>query len=542
MILEKEGFKICRCTFDFKMRILLFLFVIASFILPGQAQMNVMNQYCNSVSKEDLKKYLSAIASDEFEGRETGTEGQRKAASYIEAQFKAIGLSGISAKHFLQEYPLYQDSLLSTELRIGKTVGINGKDYLFPLMNNERGKLKSKKIVFAGYGIDDVNFSDYKTIDVHGKIVLIFMGEPFKGSTYLVSATNLSSPWSGRDQISKKLAAAAVNGAVGVLFINQGNEEFSERSIGNSRSTNVYYPNSSLRHAFISPAFAKKILNNKVEYDIYQNLALTNQSFEGKYFTEKIKIKSALDFTRHIINASNVIGSIEGTDKKDEYVIVSAHYDHLGSRNGSVYYGADDDGSGTCSVLEIAKVFAKAKADGFGPRRTMIFMTFSGEEKGLWGSEYYSDHPLRALDKTSMDLNIDMVGRIDTERKTDDTLNYVYVVGHDKLSSDLQAMIESANEKSSQLTLDYKYDSPMDRNRIYFRSDHYNFARKGVPVLFFYDGMLKSDYHKPTDTIDKIYWELYEKRVRMIFSAAWAVANREQMMKRDLPLNTMGVR
>lgn len=163
-------------------------------------------------------------------------------------------------------------------------------------------------------------------------------------------------------------------------------------------------------------------------------------------------------------------------------------------------------------------------------------MAVSGEEKGLWGSEYYSDHPLYPLTKTTVDLNIDMIGRIDTERMKDDTLNYVYVVGHNKLSSDLPVINEAANNKHTQLVLDYKYDDPKDPNRIYFRSDHYNFARKGVPVLFFYDGMLKADYHRPTDDVEKINFQLMEKRARMVFFTAWEMANRDEMLKRDIPL------
>jgi len=209
----------------------------------------------------------------------------------------------------------------------------------------------------------------------------------------------------------------------------------------------------------------------------------------------------------------------------------------VGIINGQVYNGADDDGSGTVAIMQIGEAFAKAKAEGKGPRRTVVIMAVSGEEKGLWGSEYYSDHPVFPLDKTTVDLNIDMIGRIDTERMKDDTLNYVYVVGHNKLSSDLPIINEGMNNKYTNLVLDYKFDDPKDPNRIYFRSDHYNFARKGVPVLFFYDGMLKSDYHKPGDDIEKIYWALYEKRARMVFHTAWEMANRDEMLKRDIPLS-----
>jgi Zn-dependent M28 family amino/carboxypeptidase len=285
----------------------------------------------------------------------------------------------------------------------------------------------------------------------------------------------------------------------------------------------------------LSHAYAKTIIGNN--FDTLLKQAKASLTFATNWLAES-KVKVQFNYTkfRTTVNASNVIGIVEGSDKKDEYVFCTGHYDHLGTHDGKIYYGADDDGSGTCGVIAMAEAFAKAKAEGHGPRRTMVFMTVSGEEKGLWGSEYYSDHPVFPLDKTSVDLNTDMVGRVDTERKTGDTLNYVYVIGHDKLSSDLPGINEGANSKNTQLVLDYKFDDPNDHERIYYRSDHYNFARKGVPVLFFYDGMLKADYHKPTDTVDKINFDLYEKRVRMIFYTAWEIANRNEMLKRDIPL------
>jgi Zn-dependent M28 family amino/carboxypeptidase len=237
------------------------------------------------------------------------------------------------------------------------------------------------------------------------------------------------------------------------------------------------------------------------------------------------------------LESSNVVGVIPGTDKKDEYLVLSAHYDHLGKKGDVIWYGADDDGSGTVSVMQMAETFAQAAKKGKSPRRTLVFVIVSGEEKGLWGSDYYSEHPLFPLEKTTADLNTDMVGRVDTERQTADSLNYVYVIGHDKLSTDLPIINEAANKESSNITLDYKYDDPADKNMIYYRSDHYNFAKKGVPVLFFYDGMLLADYHKPTDTIEKINFELMQKRVMMIYYTASEIANRDDMLKRDLKLN-----
>ena len=522
------------------------LFTALSFCMfIAFAQKDIPAKYANEITVAELKKQLTIIAGDEMEGRETGTEGQRKAAAYIESQFKAMGLLPVKAlKGYQQYYPLYQDSLQKAVFTINGTPAEFGKDFIAPLNNNETGKYNGKKIIFAGYGIDDPKYSDYQSIDVKGKVVVFFLGEPKKDGKYIISGAFRGSEWTFPG-ISKKLAAAAAKGAVGAIIINPNQETFNQRAVDNGKKTGVYYPRAnttgkSINFAQVSHAFAKTLIGNN--FDTLVKLSKTGQQLVAEWAMEK-KLKTSLQFekNRKVINASNVVGIIEGTDKKDEYVFITAHYDHLGIRDGKIYYGADDDGSGTCSVIEMARSFAKATAEGHRPRRTIVFMAFSGEEKGLWGSEYYSDNPFFPLDKSTVNLNIDMVGRIDTERIKDDTLNYVYVIGHDKLSSDLQVINEGVNNKYTNLVLDYKFDDPNDQNRIYFRSDHYNFARKGVPILFFYDGMLKADYHKPTDTVDKINWDLYEKRTRMIFHTAWEIANREEMLKRDIPLN-MGTR
>ncbi|MCC7525831.1 MAG: M28 family peptidase, partial [Chitinophagaceae bacterium] len=248
-------------------------------------------------------------------------------------------------------------------------------------------------------------------------------------------------------------------------------------------------------------------------------------------------VNIALGFQKNTITlqSSNVLGLLEGSDLKDEYVVLTAHYDHLGKKNETIWFGADDDGSGTVAVLELAKAFAKAKAEGKGPRRSILFMTVSGEEKGLWGSDYYSSHPAFPLAHTTVNLNIDMIGRIDPSRSYGDSSNYIYVIGDDKLSSDLKPISETVNKKYSKLELDYKYNDPKDPQRIYYRSDHYNFAKKGVPVIFYFSG-LHPDYHRPTDTPDKINYGLMLKRTQLVFYTAWDMANRNDMLKRDIPL------
>jgi Zn-dependent M28 family amino/carboxypeptidase len=522
-----------------KLFLLAFLFFAANVF----AQTDIATKYGNMITAADLKKHLTIIASDEFEGRETGTEGQRKAAAYIEKQFIEMGLKKPAAlKSYQQLYPLFKDSVQTSSLLINAIPAENGKDFLVPLGKNSTAKFKSNKLIFAGYGIDDVAYNDYKSINAKGKVVVIFLGEPKKEGKYFIdAAAGKISKWTFPG-LENKLAAAKARGAVGVLVINPSMETFSKRMLENNSSSGVNFESlpqkeniKTLNYALISHAFAKKIL--PLEFDSALEKAIAKNVFLTKAKDKNVKLDYTFSKVRNIINASNVIGIVEGTDKKDEYVFLTGHYDHLGKHDGKIYYGADDDGSGTVGVIQMAAAFAKAAADGHRPRRTVVFMTVSGEEKGLWGSEYYSDHPLYPLDKTSVDLNTDMVGRTDTERNTADTLNYVYVVGHDKISSEMPLINEAANAKYTNLVLDYKFDDPNDKERIYYRSDHYNFARKGVPVLFFYDGMLKADYHKPTDTVDKINFELYEKRVRMIFYTAWEIANRDKMLNRDKPLD-----
>jgi Zn-dependent M28 family amino/carboxypeptidase len=502
------------------------------------AQTDNATKYAATITGNDLKKHLTIIAGEEMEGRETGTEGQRKAAAYIENQFKSIGLLQAPAlKNYQQFYPLFKDSISLSSLHINGKDLVYGIDYIAPIIYNGSAILKAKKIVFAGYGISDKNYDDYAGKNVKGKVVVFFTGEPKQGENYIVTGTKTNSMWS-YSGLSEKLNLAKQKGALVALVINPTVDTFINTSAETSKKRNIYYPREEAEAAnyiLLSHAIAKSILGEN-NFNVLLKKVLATEALTAKSKEQKVKFTFNYKKDREQINASNIIGIIEGSDKKDEYVFLTAHYDHLGKHNGNIYYGADDDGSGTCAVIEMAEAFKKAKAEGNGPRRTVVCMTVSGEEKGLWGSEYYSDHPVFPLNKTTVDLNTDMVGRIDTERKTTDTLNYVYVVGHDKISTDLPVINEGVNNKYTQLQLDYKFDDPKDPQRIYYRSDHYNFAIKGVPVLFFYDGMLQADYHKPTDTVDKINWNLYEKRVRMIFHTAWEMANKNELLKRDIPL------
>lgn len=232
-------------------------------------------------------------------------------------------------------------------------------------------------------------------------------------------------------------------------------------------------------------------------------------------------------FFRAGIKASeNVVAYIKGSEKPDEIIVISAHLDHIGiSGNGEINNGADDDGSGTVAVLEIAEAFKTAEKEGNGPKRSVLFLHVTGEELGLYGSRYYADvDPIFPLENTVANLNIDMIGRIDPGHE--DSSDYVYLIGSDKLSSELHAISESVNKEFFNIDLDYTYNDENDPNRFYYRSDHYNFAKNNIPVIFYFNGT-HADYHRPSDTPDKIEYELLAKRAQLIFCTAWELANRD---------------
>jgi len=247
--------------------------------------------------------------------------------------------------------------------------------------------------------------------------------------------------------------------------------------------------------------------------------------------------KGATDYYQHIpaafLNArrnenlpdsENIWAYIEGSEKPDEVLVISAHYDHVGIQKGEIYNGADDDGSGTVAVIEMAKAFAKAKKQGHGPKRSILFLHVTGEEHGLHGSRYYSENPLFPIANTITDINIDMIGRRDVEHAQ--TNNYVYVIGADRLSSDLHNIVVAQNEKYTKIDLDFKFNDPKDPNHFYERSDHYNFAKHGIPSVFFFNGV-HEDYHGKGDEPEKIEYDALTKRTKLAFSIAWELANRE---------------
>jgi Zn-dependent M28 family amino/carboxypeptidase len=269
-------------------------------------------------------------------------------------------------------------------------------------------------------------------------------------------------------------------------------------------------------------------LGQRRAVDFLQNFYST-QGIEEAKGTDSYTQPMKLNIKGVEVETENVAAIIKGSKFPEEYIVISSHLDHIGIKNGEINNGADDDGSGTVALLEIAEAFKMAADVGQGPKRSLIFLHVTGEEKGLLGSSYYANNPLYPLAQTMTNLNVDMIGRTDPKREDKDP-NYIYLIGADRLSQDLHDISEATNTKYTQFKLDYTFNEEKDPNRFYYRSDHYNFAKNNIPVIFYFSGT-HEDYHKPGDTPDKIMYDLLAKRTQLIFYTAWELANRTDKIR-----------
>lgn len=463
------------------------------------------------ITEEDLKTHLYTYASDAFEGRETGTPGQKKAVAYLTSFYDSLGIAmAQGTENYIQKVPVTYTTAPEGSLTIGDQAFTIGEDFVtFSAANG------SFAIVYVGYGIDTEAYSNYTDLDVTGKVVIAIAGEPInEDGTYLLTQTSEYSKWSNTSEaLPKRVEAAKKHGAVGLIFVDATNFERYARYYAYMKRNN----SGQMRLSEEETLFSAIMHPEKAS-------AIIGSSPEPAALDQTITI--AIDGGSEVVDTENVAAIIEGIEKPDEYVIVSSHLDHIGiDAEGRINNGADDDGSGTVAMLELADALLVAKKEGKGPRRSVVFLHVTGEEKGLLGSEYYADRePLYPLAKTVTNLNIDMIGRIDPKREGD--RNYIYLIGSDKLSTELHELSEAVNEKFTQIELDYTYNDENDPNRFYYRSDHYNFAKNNIPIIFYFNGT-HDDYHGHTDTPDKINYDLLENRTRLVFHTLLEVANRE---------------
>lgn len=499
--------------------------------------------YAQTIKADDLKLLLAVLTADSLQGRETGEVGQRKAAQFIAQQFKAAGIPAKADRNsYFQKILLRSDNWADIGLTVDGQEFRNRSDfYVYPGYTSDVPKLALKELVFVGYGIEDPKYNDYEKADVKGKAVVFYDGEPMStdGKSLITGSefrTNWSLDW------RKKVRLAKQKGATMVFIVDP---KFEDNVKKNRKQISTYgwkpvgtdvesKANDMVNCLFITPAVAKAIMGDKAE-KVEKELADLRGGQNFKQVKLKNKIEVRLDKESKSLEGSNVLAVIEGSDSllKKEFVFVTAHYDHLGMSDSTIiYHGADDNGSGTSGVIEIARAFQEAKNKGAGPKRTVVCMLVSGEEKGLLGSQYYTEFPLFPLDRTVADVNIDMIGRVDERHATNP--DYVYVIGSDRLSTELHDISEWQNEEHTKMELDYRYNAKDDPNHYYERSDHYNFAEKGIPAIFYFNGT-HPDYHRPTDTYDKINFDALAKRAQLAFCTAWEIANRPLRLQVNVP-------
>jgi hypothetical protein len=487
-------------------------FVGSLFILATQDP--AVKKYGDMIVAADLKDYLTILASDAMEGRETGKRGQKMAAAFIRAHFEDLGLTGPIAGNYYQPMEFYTAERGETYLAIGNKRFQNFEDVIYS-GGDTKGDV-TMPLVFVGLGQQ----SDLDLIDVKNKAVFILSGND----------------WTS---VNKAVGLAREKGAKLVLICNTRSKEVFDGFVNRTKKIKSDAGLSPTKPApsefqrpglfYVSPDVVPKLFN--VTLDALEKAAKEDAKKKAlkKIKPSSITYKASTDIKT--VKTENVLGLIEGTDKKDELLIISAHFDHVGIKHAGegdgIYNGADDDGSGTVAVMELAKIFAEAKKAGNGPRRSILFMAFTAEESGLLGSEFYATHPTFPLQNTVANLNIDMIGRRDMKHA--DSPPYVYVIGADKLSSALNKVSESSNKTYTNLIFDYTSAHP---DNLYYRSDHWNFAKRNIPIIFYFDG-IHEDYHQPSDEVDKIEFDLLATRTQCIFYTAWEVVNREDRIAVD---------
>jgi Zn-dependent M28 family amino/carboxypeptidase len=502
------------------------------------------------ISAQQLKDYLAFIASDEMEGRDTPSRGLDIAAKFIATHMARWGLkpAGDDGSYF-QRIALTQkkiDPALSS-LEINGQRFNYGEDFLAAGL---QGGGVSGRLVYAGHGwvIKSKNIDAFKGLDVKDKIVILTGVRPPMGIRFN-ELEKRGEDWDFPQDAARKRGAKGIIFAPDFQFI--ANWDRSRQSLVERGFSSVDKFQAQDNDGI--PAIRASI---KLLAALFQGEKQSAGEIFNRYAandpTESFELKAdkKLSFTVAVKTApaatQNVIAVLEGSDPvlKNEYVAIGAHYDHVGigtqADGDAIYNGADDDGSGTVATLAIAEAFAR----GQRPKRSILFVWHAGEEKGLWGSRYFTENPTIPLAQIITQLNIDMIGR--TRKENDIPANMtllkpggVYLIGSKMMSAELGELSESVNKSYLNLTFDYKYDDPNDPERFFYRSDHYNYARKGIPIIFYFSGV-HADYHRPSDSVEKIDYQNMEKIARAIYATAWELGARPARPRVDKPLPLEG--
>lgn len=537
---------------------LLVLFTLSGFPVLSQTRAkNIKTAATNAprfgntegITAAQLRNYLEFIASDELEGRDTPSRGLDIAAMYIASHLKQWGIkpAGDGGGSYFQKFPLKRHKIdaNNTRLQLNNQTFIYSEDFL---SNFNAADISGSQIVYASHGwvLKSKNINPYQNIDVKDKIVVVVNSLP-KG----VSFNDLQGK-AGEDWFSPPLYAQ-MNGAKAVIafgtFGNLANWKISKYDQTEKGSLEFGKPETQIKIPTITAA--PRLINElfrgeKVNGSNVYTKALTQDFIEPFDLNPNKKISLNVAVKTENTHSQNVVGILEGSDPvlKNEYVAIGAHYDHVGMNpfaNGEdkIWNGADDDGSGTVAVMAMAEAFAKAAQR---PKRSILFIWHAGEEKGLWGSDYFANNPTVPISSIITQLNIDMIGRaqklneeVKPRNKELTKQGEVYLIGSRMMSSELGELSESVNNSFLKMNFNYRYDDPKDPQQFFYRSDHFNYAKKGIPIIFYMDGD-HEDYHQPSDSVEKIDFEQMEKITRTIFATGWELANRPARPKVDKPL------
>jgi Zn-dependent M28 family amino/carboxypeptidase len=509
-----------------------------------------------TINAEQMRAYLSFIASDEMEGRDTPSRGLDTTAKFLALNlsrwgFKPAGDEGT----FFQKIALRRDAIDGAK----SSAEIDGQKFSFgeDFLPNAVQTTLQGPLVFAGNGwvIKSKNLNPYEGVDVKGKIIVV-MGQPFPGFPRGVTRADLAGR-QGVDWSSPGLYAQQ-QGAKGVLVIAdpqtlQNWEQSRARASQGGRLTVEKFTTQQTAPAVSSVLISMNMATALLKGEKFDAAALVSKFTAGEALPtfelssgKNVKLNITVKHERPM--TQNVVAVWEGSDPnlKNEYVAVGAHYDHVGicapAAADPICNGADDDGSGTTAMLAMAEALARAKQR---PKRSVLFVWHCGEEKGLWGSRYFAENPTVPLDRIVTQLNMDMIGRTkkdgdtNTRNQTLSGPNTVYVIGSKMMSTELGELSERVNSTYLNMQLDYRYDDPADPNRFFFRSDHINYARKGIPIIFYFDGV-HEDYHRPGDEPQKIDYEKMQRVTRTVYVTLWEIAIRPTRPKVDkqLPAGT----
>lgn len=503
----------------------------SSYAQDGLVNQSTAIKWSESIDSNDLKGHIFYLASDFLGGRETGKAGNERAARYAADYFQKYGYSAID------ENGDYFQEIMFTKFTVDTTIlSVNGQplthfdDFVVsPFRQKPLESFSTDQLYFAGFGLENENYSDYGKADWTGKAVIIYKRIPEEVSALINDSTQL--------ELNERLSVAGEKGVSAVFVIHDEFNMYSARTkrylmaellnLGEIDPSTLPLP----PHAMLSTNAAKNMVGKKYDKFLKERKSLIAENgLKGKPL--KIPVDISLDWSPKLdfVESQNITAYLPGGNPqlKDEHIVVSAHMDHLGQRAGEVYNGADDNASGTSALLEVAETFAEARKAGDTLDRSILFVLMTGEEKGLLGSRFYADNPLLPLENAVANVNLDMLGR--TDEKYRDSVDYVYVIGADRISRELHDINELANAKGPQLALDYTYNAEDDPNRYYYRSDHYNFAKKGIPAIFYFNGT-HDDYHRISDTPDKINFPILQKRAQLIYLTIWELAQRPQRLQ-----------